>query len=43
MKVWVYTINDPAVANELLDLGVDGLISDNPAQTWRTLALRQAK
>lgn len=43
LKVWVYTINDPAVANELLDLGVDGLISDNPAQTWRTLALRQAK
>lgn len=43
LKVWTYTINDPAVANELLDLGVDGLISDNPAQTWRTLALRQAK
>jgi glycerophosphoryl diester phosphodiesterase len=43
LKVWVYTINDPTVANELLDLGVDGLISDNPAQTWRTLALRPGK
>lgn len=43
MKVWVYTINDPAVANTVLDLGVDGIISDNPAQTWRTLALRTVR
>src|SRR5262249_53121708 len=25
LKVWVYTINDPALANRLLDMGVDGL------------------
>lgn len=40
LKVWAYTINEPAAANVLLDLGVDGLITDNPALIWRTLALR---
>jgi glycerophosphoryl diester phosphodiesterase len=40
LKVWVYTINDPATANSLLDLGIDGIITDNPAIIWRTLALR---
>lgn len=43
LRVWVYTINDPAVANELLDLGVDGIITDNAAQMWRTIALRALK
>lgn len=43
LKVWVYTVNEPAQANQLLDWGVDGLISDNPALIWRTLALRWAK
>lgn len=43
LKVWVYTINDPQEANRLLDLGVDGLITDNPGLLWRTLALRQRK
>ncbi len=43
IKVWVYTINDPAMANHLLDLGVDGIISDNPAALWRTLALRNRR
>lgn len=38
MKVWVYTINDPKVAAELLRLGVDGLITDNPALIWRAMA-----
>ncbi len=42
LKVWIYTINDPAVANRLLDLGVDGIITDNPSLIWRTLALRRA-
>jgi len=36
----VYTINDPKLAGELLDLGVDGLISDNPAMLWKVLAER---
>lgn len=40
MKVWCYTINDDAVANELLELGIDGIITDNPALIWKTLALR---
>jgi len=43
LKVWIYTINEPAFANRLLDLGVDGIISDNPALIWRTLALRRMK
>jgi glycerophosphoryl diester phosphodiesterase len=40
MKVWVYTINDPKVANKLLDLGADGIITDNTSIIWRTLAIR---
>lgn len=40
LKVWCYTINDDADANELLFLGVDGIITDNPALIWKTLALR---
>ena len=40
MKVWGYTIDDPAVAAELLDLGVDGIITNNVALLWRTIALR---
>jgi glycerophosphoryl diester phosphodiesterase len=43
LKVWIYTINEPAEANQLLDWGVDGLISDNPARIWRILALRCVK
>lgn len=43
MKVWVYTINDPAEANRLLDMGIDGLITNNTSLIWRTLALRSAK
>ncbi len=43
MKVWIYTINDAAAANELLDLGVDGIISNNTSLIWRTLALRGVK
>lgn len=43
LKVWVYTIDDPSVANELLDLGVDGIITNNPGLLWKTLALRALK
>ena len=42
LKLWIYTINDPAEANRLLDLGVDGLITNNTSLIWRTLALRTA-
>ena len=43
LKVWIYTINDPAEANRLLDLGIDGIISNNPPLIWRTLALRNSQ
>jgi glycerophosphoryl diester phosphodiesterase len=41
LKVWVYTINDPELANSLLDMGVDGIITNNVSLIWRTLALRR--
>lgn len=40
IKVWVYTIDDAETANALLDMGVDGIITNNPGLIWRTLALR---
>ena len=40
LKVWVYTIDEPPLANAMLDLGVDGIISNNISLIWRTLALR---
>lgn len=43
LKVWVYTVNDSETANALLDMGVDGIITDNPGLIWRTLALRAMK
>jgi glycerophosphoryl diester phosphodiesterase len=43
LKVWVYTIDEPDAANRLLDAGVDGIITDNPALIWRTIALRPKK
>ena len=41
LKVWVYTINEPVLANRLLDLGVDGLITNHPVLIGKTLALRK--
>lgn len=40
LRVWVYTINDTALAHELLDMGVDGIITDHPALLWQVLATR---
>lgn len=40
LKVWVYTINDAELANKMLDMGVDGIITDNTSLIWRALALR---
>lgn len=40
LKVWIYTINDQAEAARLLDLGVDGIITNNTSLIWRALALR---
>lgn len=43
VKVWVYTINDPAEATRLLDLGVDGIITNNTSIIWRAVALRASR
>jgi glycerophosphoryl diester phosphodiesterase len=40
LKVWVYTIDRPELANHLLDVGVDGLITNNPARMWKTMVER---
>jgi glycerophosphoryl diester phosphodiesterase len=40
LKVWVYTINDATLANKLLDMGVDGIITNNTSLIWKTIALR---
>jgi glycerophosphoryl diester phosphodiesterase len=40
LKVWVYTINDAEEANRLLDMGVDGIITNNTSLIWKTLALK---
>jgi glycerophosphoryl diester phosphodiesterase len=40
LKVWVYTVNDPALAIELLDMGVDGLVTNNPSLIRKTIARR---
>ena len=43
LKVWVYTVDDPALANELLDMGIDGIITNNTSVIWKTIALRGQK
>ncbi|MEX2381849.1 MAG: glycerophosphodiester phosphodiesterase family protein [Opitutales bacterium] len=43
MKVWVYTINDLETAMQLLEIGVDGIISDNPPMVWKAIALHNLK
>ena len=40
LKVWVYTINDVATAQQLFAAGVDGIITDNPVILWKALATR---
>ena len=40
LKVWVYTINGLDSANRLLDMGVDGLITNNTSLIWKAIALR---
>ena len=43
LKIWIYTIDDPAEANRLLELGVDGIITNNSSLIWRAIALGQTK
>ena len=40
LKVWVYTINEVDPATKLLEMGVDGIITNNPSLIWRAIALR---
>jgi glycerophosphoryl diester phosphodiesterase len=40
MKVWVYTIDEPTLAESLRELGADGIISNDPSVIQRTLAMR---
>jgi glycerophosphoryl diester phosphodiesterase len=40
LKVWVYTISKPTVANRLLDIGVRGLITNNPFLIHNLVELR---
>ncbi len=40
LKVWVYTINDVTEANKLLDMGVDGIITNNTSLIWKAIATR---
>ncbi len=40
LKVWIYTINEEALAHQLLDAGVDGIITDRPALLADVLASR---
>jgi glycerophosphoryl diester phosphodiesterase len=37
LKVWIYTVDEPSTAKRLLEVGVDGLISNNPALIWKCL------
>jgi glycerophosphoryl diester phosphodiesterase len=40
LKVLVWTVNDPAVMAQMLDIGVDGLITDRPDLARRVLEQR---
>jgi glycerophosphoryl diester phosphodiesterase len=40
LEVWIYTINQPALAKRLLDIGVDGLITNDPLLIKKTIGLR---
>jgi glycerophosphoryl diester phosphodiesterase len=43
LRVWVYTIDDPSQADELLDMGVDGIITNNPSLIRKAIARRGQK
>jgi glycerophosphoryl diester phosphodiesterase len=42
LRVWTYVINDLDTASAMLKMGVDGLISDNPAMAWKAIALHSS-
>lgn len=42
LKVWIYTVDDPAAMRRLFALGIDGIITNQAALAWRTLAVPAA-
>ena len=42
LMVWVYTIDNPGLAARLIDLGADGIITNNPSVMRRVIALKEA-
>ena len=43
LQVWVYTIDDEKTAHQLLDAGVDGIITDKPTMLRKVLASRSGR
>ena len=43
LQVFVWTVNDPADIARMIDLGVDGIITDYPGRVQRMLAARAAR
>ncbi len=43
LKVWIYTIDEPEGAIALLDLDVDGIITNNTSVIWRAVALHATR
>jgi glycerophosphoryl diester phosphodiesterase len=43
LEVHVWTVNEEAEMSELLDMGVDGLISDYPARALQVITRRAAR
>ena len=39
LKVWIYTVDDPDLANRLVRADVDGIITNNPALIRKKIAL----
>lgn len=39
-RVWTWTVNDPNRAKELVEIGVSGIITDDPARIQEALGLR---
>jgi len=43
LKVWIYTVDDPKLAKQLLDIGVDGIITNHPPLIRNVVASRRGR